>query len=216
LLSNIYLDELDKELERRGHQFVRYADDCNIYVRTERAAYRVMESIVRFIERKLKLKVNRDKSAVGRPWDRKFLGFTIREDGRRQISARSLKHFRQRVRELVSWKTGSLKETIGNLRRTFIGWRGYYRFTEIPGQLRDLEAWVRHRLRCLVWRHWKTTKRRRKELAKRDVPPHEARSVAGSSKGPWRLSRAWTLHKALPNALFERLGLPPLCVPLEA
>jgi len=216
LLSNIYLDELDKELERRGLNFVRYADDCNIYVRSERAAHRVMKSITRFIERKLKLKVNRDKSAVGRPWERKFLGFTIREDGRRQISAASIQRFRQRVREIASWKTGSLKETIGNLRRTLIGWRGYYRFTEIPGQLKDLEGWTRRRLRCLVWRHWKTTKKRRQELIKRGVPPHEARSVAGSSKGPWPLSKVWALHKALPNALFQKIGFPPLCVPQEA
>jgi len=212
LLSNIFLDDLDKELERRGHRFVRYADDCNIYVRTEKAAQRVLANVTRFIERKLKLKVNKEKSAAGKPSERKFLGFTIRDDGRRQISAQSMKRYRQRIKEIARWKFGSLKAIIEHLRPILIGWRGYYRFTEIPGQLTDLEGWTRRRLRHLVWRHWKTTKRRFKELVRRGVNPRQARPVAGSSKGPWSLSTNGAIHKALPNKLFERLGFPPLCV----
>ncbi|MBM4049779.1 MAG: group II intron reverse transcriptase/maturase [Planctomycetes bacterium] len=216
LLSNILLDDLDKELERRGHRFVRYADDCNIYVRSERAGKRVMESITRFLNRKLKLKVNQEKSAVARPWERKFLGFTIREDGRRQISPKAIERFKERVREIVRWQGGSFREILQELRPYWVGWRSYFGFTELPTQLQALEGWTRRRFRSLAWRHWKTPKRRYRELVKRGVRPDRARETAGSSQGPWHLSKTWPLHTALPNALFARFGLPPLHVPAEA
>jgi RNA-directed DNA polymerase len=215
LLSNIMLDDLDKELEKRGHRFVRYADDCNIFVRSERAGHRVMESITRYIERKLKLRVNREKSAVAPPWERKFLSFTFKnlDRPRRSISPEAIQKFKRRVREIIRKKTASLKGTIDNLRPYLRGWRNYFGFTELSSELQSLEQWIRRRLRCLVWRRWKRGKKRYKELVNRGVSPALARRTAGSNKGPWHLSKSKALHLAFPNAYFAKLGLPDIYRP---
>jgi RNA-directed DNA polymerase len=213
LLSNLFLDDLDRELERRGHRFVRYADDQNIYVRSERAGLRVMESLKRFITTKLKLKVNEHKSAVGKPSDRKFLGFrfTAEEVPRRRLAPQSAARFRAKVRELTRRAIGhSLVEVISDLRNYLTGWRGYYDFVEMPWELKKLESWVRRRLRCLIWAQWKTRKKRFKELRRRGVNQGLAKRTAGSSKGPWRISRSQALRVALPNAYFRQLGIPSL------
>jgi RNA-directed DNA polymerase len=167
LLSNLVLDELDRELENRGHRFVRYADDCNIYVRSERAGQRVMESISRFITQKLKLKVNEAKSAVARPQERKFLGFsfTAGPDIKRTIAPKSLDRFKQRIRDITRRAKGvSIKTIMEELAPYMRGWRGYFGFCQTPEVLVALTRWVRLRLRAALWRQWKTPRRRRAAL----------------------------------------------------
>jgi RNA-directed DNA polymerase len=215
LLSNIVLDELDRELEQRGHRFVRYADDCNIYVRSQRAGERVMKSVSQFITRKLKLKVNEQKSAVARPGQRKFLGFSFLETEtvKRCIAAKAIARFKQRVRELTRRTRGVGIETmVAQLSRYLRGWRGYFGFCQTPWVLRSLEKWVRRRLRSVVWKQWKRGKVRFAELCKRGVSKVPAAQTAGSAHGPWRLSNSPALNIALPNAYFASLGLAPLVV----
>ena len=214
LLSNIVLDELDKELERRGLRFVRYADDCNIYVRSERAGKRVMETITRFITRKLKLRVNESKSAVGRPHERTFLGFsfTREEKPRRTIAPKSIQRAMNRLRELTRRKRGgTLKQIVEELNRYLTGWLGYYGFSEARTPLRDLDRRLRRRLRSLLWNRWKTPRTRYRELKQRGVSDELARNTASSGKGPWRLSASKALSFALPNAFFDSIGLCRLC-----
>ena len=213
LLSNLVLDELDRELERRGHRFVRYADDCNIYVRSERAGQRVMESISRFITQKLKLKVNEAKSAVARPQERKFLGFsfTAGPDIKRTIAPKSLERFKQRIRDITRGAKGvSVKATMEELARYMLGWRGYFDFCETPEVLIALTRWVRLRLRAALWRQWKTPRRRRAALIANGVSEWAARKTAGSGRGPWYLARSRALSTGLSNAYFKSLGLPSL------
>jgi len=213
LLSNVLLDELDRELERRGHRFVRYADDCNIYMRTERAGQRVMESMKHFLTRKLKLKVNEAKSAVARPKDRKFLGFSFTwgESIRRRIAPQAILRFKERIRELTRRTRGiSIERMIGELRLYMKGWRGYFGFCETPSVLRDLDMWARRRLRCVLWKQWKRGRTRFKELTERGIGKDLAAQTAGSAHGPWRLSNSPALTIALPNAVFNSLGLPVL------
>ena len=215
LLSNIVLDELDRELEQRGHRFVRYADDCNIYVRSQRAGERVMKSVSQFITRRLKLKVNEQKSAVARPGQRKFLGFSFLETEtvKRCIAVRAIARFKQRVRELTRRTRGVGIETmVAQLSRYLTGWRGYFGFCQTPWVLRSLEKWVRRRLRSAVWKRWKRGKVRFAELHKRGVSKVPAAQTAGSAHGPWRLSNSPALNIALPNAYFASLGLTPLVV----
>jgi RNA-directed DNA polymerase len=213
LLSNLVLDELDRELERRGHRFVRYADDSNVYVRSRRAGERVMESISDFITRKLKLKVNRDKSAVDRPSQRKFLGFSFTPGSmpKRRIAPKALKRFKERIRELTSRTRGvSLDGMVEQLSAYLRGWLGYFAFCETPSVLADLESWIRRRLRCVAWKQWKRGKTRFAELRKRGVNKDLAAQTAGSAHGPFRLSRSPALSFALPDAYFRSLGLPKL------
>jgi RNA-directed DNA polymerase len=213
LLSNLVLDELDRELERRGHRFVRYADDCNIYVRSERAGQRVMDSITRFITQKLKLKVNEAKSAVARPQERKFLGFsfTAGPDVQRTIAPKSLERFKQRIREVTRRAKGvSIKTTMEELASYMRGWRGYYGFCETPEVLITLTRWVRLRLRAALWRQWKTPRRRRAALLALGVSAFAAGKTAGTGRGPWRLARSRALSTGLSNAYFRSLGLPSL------
>jgi RNA-directed DNA polymerase len=213
LLSNLVLDELDRELERRGHRFVRYADDCNIYVRSERAGQRVKESITRFITRKLKLKVNEAKSAVARPQERKFLGFsfTAGPDIKRTIAPKSLERFKQRIREITRRAKGvSIKATMEELTSYMRGWRGYFGFCETPEVLIALTRWVRLRLRAALWRQWKTPRRRRAALLAQGVSAYAASKTAGSGRGPCRLARSRALSTGLSNAYFRSLGLPSL------
>jgi RNA-directed DNA polymerase len=213
LLSNIMLDELDKELERRGHSFVRYADDCNIYVKTERAGQRVMESVKKYLTKKLKLKVNEKKSAVGKPQERKFLGFsyTWGKELKRRIAPAALKRFKTKVRELTG-QGRSIHQTVKNLGKYLAGWRGYFSFCQTPSVLQDLESWIRRRLRSIVWRQWKRGTTRYAELRRRGIPHFPAAVAAGAPKGPWRMAQHATLQRAFPNVYFDSLGLPRLAV----
>ena len=213
LLSNLVLDELDRELERRGHRFVRYADDSNIYVRSERAGHRVMESVTRFITQRLKLKVNETKSAVAQPQQRTFLGFsfTTGPDVKRAIAPKALGRFKARVRDITRRAKGvSIKTTIGELAPYLRGWRGYFGFCETPVVLQYLTRWVRLRLRAALWRQWKTPRRRRAALIALGVSPRLASNTAGSGRGPWYLARSKALSVGLSNAYFRSLGLPSL------
>jgi RNA-directed DNA polymerase len=215
LLSNIVLDEADRELERRGHRFVRYADDCNIYVRSQRSGERVMESITRFISKKLKLKVNAEKSAVARPWERKFLGFsfTAKEPQRRRIAPKAMARFKERVRELTRRTKGvSLEDMVQELTVYLRGWHGYFGFCQTPSVLEDLDSWIHRKLRCFLWKQWKQGRTRYKELRKRGVNSILAAQTAGSPHGPWRLSQSPALCLAFPNAFFKRIGLFRLAV----
>jgi RNA-directed DNA polymerase len=215
LLSNLVLDEMDRELERREHRFVRYADDCNIYVRSERAGWRVMTGLTGFITRQLKLKVNATKSGVARPWQRKFLGFsfTVNKEAKRRIAPEAIKRFKNRVRELTRRTRGvSIKQMVEELSRYLTGWKSYFGFCQTPSVLRNLESWIRHRLRCFIWKQWKRGRRRYAALRERGVGRDLAAQTAGSSHGPWRISRSPALSYALPNAYFTLLGLPKLTV----
>jgi len=213
LLSNLVLDELDRELERRGHRFVRYADDSNIYVRSERAGQRVMESVKRFITNKLKLKVNESKSAVAKPQERKFLGFSFTggQELKRKIAPKAISRFRERVREITHRSRGkSMQPVMEELARYIRGWRGYYGFCETPWVLKHLDSWVRRRVRCAFWRQWKTGRKRYAELIRRGVNKAVAANTAGARRGPWRVSQSRALDRALSNATLTSLGLPSL------
>jgi len=211
LLSNLVLDELDRELERRGHRYLRYADDCNIYVRSQRAGQRVMESITQFITQKLK--VNESKSAVARPQERKILGFSFSTGSeiKRMIAPKALERFKHRIRETTRRAKGvSMETTIAELAPYLRGWRSYFGFCETPDVLIYLTRWVRLRLRAALWRQWKTPRRRRAALLELGVRPRLASNTAGSGRGPWYLARAKALSVGLSNAYFKSLGLPTL------
>jgi RNA-directed DNA polymerase len=211
LLSNIVLDELDKELEKRGLCFVRYADDSVVFVRSKRAANRVMESISRFIEKKLRLKVNREKSAVSLPWKSKYLGFCVtnsRENPKIRIHWKSIKRFKERVREITARRRGrSISQVIGELRDFMAGWWNYFGITESFNRLRPLAHWIRRRLRAVIWKHWKNRRTRVGELLKRGVHRDFAVTTGCARKGPWRMSRVMWVHFALPDAYFTLRGL---------
>lgn len=211
LLSNLVLDELDKELEKRGHKFVRYADDCNIYVRSERAGQRVMQGVSDYITRKLKLKVNTSKSAVARPKDRKFLSFsfTSGKKAKRRIAPKAIERFKAKVRKLTHRHKGqSLRQMVEPLSEYLRGWRGYFGHCQTPSVLADLDSWIRRRLRCVVLNHWPRGRRRFVELTKRGVSKDLAAQTAASCHGPWRLSRSPALSFALPNRFWDWLGVP--------
>jgi len=213
LLSNIVLDEFDQELERRGLRFVRYADDSNIYVRSRRAGERVMASITAFITTKLKLKVNEQKSAVARPWERKFLGFsfTSNREPKRRIAPKAVLRFKERVRELTRRTRGvSIERMAEELAQYLKGWLGYFGKCQTPSVLRGLEEWTRRRLRSVIWKQWKRGTVRFAELRKRGVGEDLAAQTAGSAHGPWRLANSPALAFALPNAYFDSLGIPRL------
>jgi len=212
LLSNIVLDEFDRELERRALRFARYADDCNIYVRSRRAGERVMKSVARFITSKLKLRVNEQKSAVARPWVRKFLGFSFTSGlaPKRRIAPKAVARFKKQVRELTSRTRGvSIERMAEDLARYLRGWIGYFGKCETPSGLQSLEEWTRRRLRSAVWKQWKRGSKRFAALRKRGVGQDLAAQTAGSAHGPWRLANSPALHIALPNAYFASLGIPP-------
>jgi len=211
LLANLVLDELDQDLDRRGLRFVRYADDCNVYVRSERAANRAFENLTMVIESVLKLKVNRAKSAVARPWQRKLLGFSFTSKNagaKRRIAPKALAKAKERIRGLTQKSHRSFKAVMTDLRRFLVGWLGYFRFCETPSVLRELEGWTRRRLRCLIWQHWKRGPRRFRELVRRGLTPSEAAHAAGAQAGAWRMSRSPWLAQAFPQAWFLQHGLP--------
>src|SRR5437899_5295494 len=213
VVSNIVLNELDQELERRGHRFTRYADDCNIYVRSRRAGERVMRSVTRLLATKLKLRVNSEKSAVARPWERKFLGFsfTNHKPPKRRLAPKAMARFKERVRELTSRTRGiSLARMVQDLAEYLRGWIGYFGRCETPEVLAKLEKWLRRRLRSMVWKQWKRGTTRYRELRKRGIAAQDAAKTAGSSDGPWHLANTPALKIALSNAYFASFGLPEL------
>jgi RNA-directed DNA polymerase len=213
LLSNIVLDDLDRELEKRGHRFVRYADDCNIYVRTERAGQRVMEGIRKFITKKLKLKVNEKKSAVARPRERKFLGFSFQGNygSKIIIAPASLKEFKNRVRACTRPVGGiSLEQSVRRLAPYLRGWGEYFGHCQTPTVLERLNGWVRRRLRARSWRQWKTGPRRRQQLVRLGADSIKARKATACPWGPWKLSRHPAVQEGLSDAYFRKIGLPVL------
>jgi RNA-directed DNA polymerase len=209
LLSNLVLNDLDKELERRGRRFCRYADDCTIYVRSRRAGERVMASVSRFLTNRLKLKVNEAKSAVARPEERKFLGFSIADDGsERRIASQTLAKFKARIREITRRTRGrSLPQIVEESRPYLIGWRSYFGFCQTPRTLTHLEAWIRRRLRMYLWRQWKNGPNRLRGLRRRGVQKFSAAVAAGSPTGFWRMSGHPAVQMALRNHVFNSLSV---------
>ena len=211
LLANILLDDLDKELTRRGHCFVRYADDNNVFVRSRRAGERVMKSITRFVEGKLKLKVNRDKSAVDRPWKRKFLGFSFLLDKQAtvRLAPKTIERFKSRIRELTSRsKPVSMDKRIEQLNRFLMGWIGYFKLASAKGHCVNLDGWIRRRLRMCLWKQWKRVRTRWRKLRSLNVPEWVARMMANSRRGPWAMSR--NLNNALDSSFWMNQGLKSL------
>jgi RNA-directed DNA polymerase len=210
LLSNIMLDYLDKELEERGHKFVRYADDCNIYVKTQRAGERVMESVRSFLEKKLKLKVNPKKSKVDKAQRVKFLGFSFykyKGEMLLRVAGRSLERFHEKLRRLTKrTRSGKLEDIIQEINIYIVGWIGYYRQANTPSVYRDLDGWIRRRLRQMIWKRWKRGTTRFRELVKLGVPKRWAQEGAGG-KSPWRMSASPVINQALSNGYFRNLGL---------
>jgi RNA-directed DNA polymerase len=213
LLSNIVLDELDKELEERGHRFVRYADDCNIYVKSKRAGERTLTSIQRFIERKLRLKVNEKKSAVDRPWKRKFLGFsfTSSKEPKVRIAKESIKRMKKKVREITSRKMPyPMEYRIQKLNQYLIGWCGYFALADTRSIFSELDGWIRRRLRMCLWKNWKKPKTKVRNLINLGVPKWKAYEWGNSRKGYWRISNSPVLHKTLDNSYWSNRGLKSL------
>lgn len=213
LLSNILLDELDKELERRGHCFVRYADDCNIYVRSRHAGDRVLTSIERFLRDRLRLAVNRDKSAVDRPWKRKFLGytFTMHYQPKLKVAPESVKRLKGRLREMFRRGRGRrLADVIAGLRPVLIGWISYYRKSQVRITFERLDQWIRRKLRAILWRQWKRPWTRAKNLMRRGLAPLRARISATNGRGPWWNAGASHMNQAVPTRYLSQLGLVSL------
>jgi RNA-directed DNA polymerase len=213
LLSNILLDDLDKELEKRGHRFCRYADDCNIYVGSKRAGERVLTSITGFVETRLKLKVNRDKSAVGRPWNRKFLGYsmTSHKQPRLKVAPQSVKRFKGNIRALCRRARGrNLRRFIEELKAVLRGWVNYFRLAEVKGIFEELDQWIRRKLRCILWRQWKRAHTRAKNLMKRGLGEERAWRSATNGRGPWWNAGASHMNQAFPKKCFDNSGLVSL------
>jgi RNA-directed DNA polymerase len=215
LLSNILLDELDKELERRGHRFVRYADDVNVYVRSAAAGERVMASLERFLAKRLRLQVNREKSAVGRPWSRKFLGYSVTTNRAPKLkpARESVKRFRQKLKIVFRRGRGRrLDRIVAELLPIIRGWVGYFRLSETTGVFEELDQWIRRRLRCALWRQWKRPRTRHQKLRAWGLDEERARASAWNGRGPWWNAGASHMNQALPLAFFQRVGLQSLLV----
>ena len=213
LLSNIVLDEFDKELEKRGHKFVRYADDCNIYVRTQRAGRRVMKSIRTFIEKKLRLKVNEKKSTVDRPWNCKFLGFsfTNNKEPKIRIAKQSIKRMKGKIREITSRsKPFPMELRIQKLNRYLIGWCGYFALADTKSIFEQLDGWIKRRLRMCLWKNWKKPSTKERNLVQLGVPKWRAHEWGNTRKSYWRISKSPILHRALGNSYWSHLGLKSL------
>ena len=213
LLSNILLTELDRELERRGHAFCRYADDCNIYVRSQQAGERVMASITRFLADTLKLTVNAAKSAVARPWTRKFLGYSLtwHKAPKLKIAPTSLKRLDDKIREVLKGARGrSLTTVITKLNPILRGWMAYFKLTETKQALEALDGWIRRKLRCILWRQWKRAYTRAKNFMKAGLKEERAWRSACNQRGPWWNSGASHMNQAFPKSFFDRLGLVSL------
>jgi group II intron reverse transcriptase/maturase len=214
LLANILLDDLDKELEKRGHKFVRYADDCNVYVKSKRAGERVMTSIRKFLQERLKLKINEQKSAVDRPWKLKFLGFSMYKAKAGRILIRlapqTIKRVKMKIREITSRnKPVSMAERIERLNAYLGGWMGYFALAETPSIFRNLEGWMRRRLRMCLWKQWKRVRTRYRELRALGLPEWVVHEIANARKGPWRMAHG-PMNRALGNAYWQSQGLMSL------
>jgi len=213
LLSNILLTDLDRELERRGHKFCRYADDCNIYVRSQRAGERLLASLTRFLAERLKLKVNEAKSAVAPPWRRKFLGYSLtwHKAPRRRIAAESRKRLVQKIRAVLKGARGrSLRYTVDQLNPILRGWAAYFKLTETKRVLEELDGWIRRKLRCILWRQWKRPYTRARNLMKMGLDEERAFRSAFNQRGPWWNSGASHMNQAYRKVYFDRLGLVSL------
>ncbi len=210
LLANIMLDDLDKELEKRGHRFARYADDCNIYAKSKRAGERVMDSVRQFLEQKLSLKVNEKKSAVDRPWKRKFLGFSFfwrKGEVRVRVAKPAFDRCREKLRQLTRrTRHGTLAEIIQDINQYTMGWIGYFRLADTPSVFAELDEWLRRRLRQLVWKRWKRGKTRWRELVALGVPPDKA-GLGAVGTSPWRMAASPVVHMGLSNAYWRKQGL---------
>jgi group II intron reverse transcriptase/maturase len=213
LLSNILLDDLDRELERRGLSFCRYADDCNIYVGSKRAGERIMQSVMAFLEQRLKLKVNASKSAVGRPWERKFLGYSMtwHKKPKLKIAEASRKRLAEKIRKMMREARGqSLQQAIERLNPVLRGWIAYFRLTEVKGVLEDLDGWIRRKLRSVLWRQWKRVHARAKNLMRAGTDEVRAWRSATNQRGPWWNGGASHMNAAYPKSWFDRMGLVSL------
>lgn len=214
LLSNIMLDELDKELEKRGHKFCRYADDCNIYVKSRRAGERVMQSVTGYLENVLKLTVNKEKSAVDRPWKRRFLGFSFynKKGGIGiRVHAKPVVKFKEKVREILSRSSGrSTEQRIKELNRCIIGWVNYFNLADMNNLAMALDEWTRRRLRMCIWKQWKKIKTRHDNLTKLGIDNTKAWEFANTRKGYWRISNSPILSRTLTNEHLTKLGLVSL------
>lgn len=211
LLSNIVLDDLDKELERRGHKFCRYADDCNVYVGSKKAGERVMGSLIRFLEDRLKLRVNQAKSAVGRPWERVFLGYslTFHKESRIKVASQAVKWFKNNVKERIRQGRGRnvgqfIQEDLNPLLR---GWILYFRLAEVRGVFEELDGWIRRKLRCIVWRQWKRSRTRYRKLLGRNIEEERSRLSSCNGRGAWWNSGASHMNEAFPKKYFDQCGL---------
>lgn len=213
LLSNILLDELDKELERRGHRFVRYADDCNIYVRSKHAGERVLTSIERFLKDRLRLTVNREKSAVDRPWNRKFLGytFTTHYQSKLKVAPQSVQRFKNKLRTLFRQGRGqNLRRVIERMRPILVGWTSYFRRAAVRNTFEELDQWIRRKLRAILWRQWKRPWTRARELMRRGLAPVRAWTSATNGHGPWWNAGASHMNQAVTTRTLTQLGLVSL------
>jgi RNA-directed DNA polymerase len=210
LLSNILLDELDKELERRGHRFARYADDCNVYVKSEAAGERVMASLERFLEKRLRLKVNREKSKVRRPWKCKFLGYsvTVHREPKLKLAPESIKRLKEKLRAILRRGRGrNLVSVIEELRPVLLGWVAYFRLVEVKGIFEELDAWIRRKLRCILWRQWKKPRTRFRKLRQHGLDEARAAASAYNGRGPWWNAGSSHMNQVVPTSLLSHLGL---------
>jgi RNA-directed DNA polymerase len=210
LLSNVLLDELDKELERREHRFARYADDCNVYVRSQAAGERVMASLERFLWKRLRLKINRQKSAVARPWRRRFLGYTVTSNlkPRLKVAPQSVKRLKAKLK--LFWRRArgrSLANTIADLNRVIRGWVGYYRLADVRASFEELDPWIRRKLRCILWRQWKRPRTRYKKLRKAGVDAARAHAGAMNPRGPWWNAGSSHMNQAVSTSVLRTMGL---------
>ena len=213
LLSNILLDDLDRELERRGHSFCRYADDCNIYVRSFRAGERVLASITRFLEKRLRLKVNQEKSGVDRPWKRTYLGYsmTSHKEPRLKAAPESIRRLKSKMRVMCRRGRGcNLRRFIQELAPILRGWMNYYRLAEVRGIYEELDGWIRRKLRCIIWRQWKRSHTRARNLMRLGLDEATAWRSATNGRGPWWNAGASHMNRAMPGRLFEQYGLVSL------
>lgn len=210
LLSNILLDDLDRELERRGHRFVRYADDCNVYVKSKAAGERVMASLERFLEKRLRLRINRDKSAVARPWERKFLGYSVtsHRDPKLRVSVQAVKRLKAKLRDAFRRGRGRrLGRVIRDLDPVIRGWVAYFRLSEVKASFEALDQWLRRKLRCILWRQWKRPRTRETKLRQHGLDPYHAWKSANNGRGPWWNAGASHMNQAVPTLLLRRSGL---------
>lgn len=215
ILGNVYLDPLDKELEQRGHKFVRYADDCNIYVKSQKAGERAMKSITTFLEKKLKLTVNHEKTKVGRPTKLKFLGFCLHSIKQRvgfRPHQKSKKSFERKLKQLTKRsQSGNIREIIKEINKVTTGWINYYGISYMKSYIHHhLDEWLRHRIRQIIWKRWKKIKTKYKSLVQLNVPKQKAWEWTNTRKGYWRIACSYILHRAITNKILEQTGLKNL------